>query len=171
MSTPSAPSVDVGAFKRTTGRFATGVAVVTGCTDDGPVGITCQSFVSLSLDPPLVLFCPTSGSYAWSQIEASAHFCVNLLCEEQQDLCMRFASKVNDRFDGVAWHRSATGSPILDGALSWMDCRIEDVHPGGDHVIVVGEVLELDAPEGRSPANPLVYYGGGFGRLVTDPAA
>lgn len=168
MSSPSA--IDVDQFKQTVGRFATGVAVVTGSTAAGPVGITCQSFASLSLDPPLVLFCPGTGSYAWSQIRDAGNFCVNLLSDDQRDLCMRFASKIDDRFDGVPWTPSDTGAPILDGALSWIDCRIADVHPGGDHVIVVGEVIAVGPPDSPVSDDPLIYYRGAFGRFVEEDA-
>ncbi len=144
------------------GSFLTGVTVITAASEDGPVGLAASSFTSLSMDPALVLFCPGSHSSSWPKIEASGHFAVNVLAHEQQDVSKQMSSKVPDKFDGVPWRTEKTGSPVLDEALAWIDCSIEAVYPGGDHVIVVGRVLALGARDGL----PLAYFRGKYGNYA-----
>jgi 3-hydroxy-9,10-secoandrosta-1,3,5(10)-triene-9,17-dione monooxygenase reductase component len=148
-------------FRDVLGRFCTGVTVVTSMSDDQPVGMTCQSFTSVSLDPPLVLFCPAKTSRAWPLMQRAGHFCVNLLSHDQLELSDGFAAKGADKFNGVPWRRSATGAPLLDGVLGWVDCTIYAVHEAGDHYVVVGRVMDLgveDAP------HPLLFYRGTYAR-------
>jgi 3-hydroxy-9,10-secoandrosta-1,3,5(10)-triene-9,17-dione monooxygenase reductase component len=149
-------------FRDVLGRFATGVTVVTSISDGEPVGMTCQSFSSVSLDPPLVLFCPAKTSRAWPRIHRSGHFCVNLLAHDQYALSDRMASRGRDKFAGLAWHLSpATGSPLFDGILGYVDCTIEAVHEAGDHDIVVGRVLELESTD---VPHPLLFFQGQYAR-------
>ena len=147
-------------FRATLGRFATGVSVVTGMADGEPVGLTCQSFTSVSLDPPLVLFCPAKTSRAWPRIEASGAFCVNILARDQEHVSDVMASRGIDKFADLAWQGSkATGSPVLDGTLGHVDCVIHAVHDGGDHHVVIGQVVGLavtDAPD------PLLFFEGHY---------
>lgn len=149
-------------FRDILGRFPTGVTVVTGVDPEGePVGLTCQSFASVSLDPPLVLFCPARTSRAWPVIAASGSFCVNLLAADQHELAARMAVSGADKFTGLGWHPSpATGSPVLPGGIGYVDCQIEAIHPGGDHEVVIGRVLHL-SETGRSDA--LTFYRGRYG--------
>ncbi|MFN8196247.1 MAG: flavin reductase family protein [Nocardioidaceae bacterium] len=149
-------------FRDVLGRFATGVTVVTGTAPDGhPVGLTAQSFASVSLDPPLVMFCPARTSRAWPVIEASGHFCVNLLAHDQEELSRIMATRGADKFAGVTWAPSpVTGSPRLDGILGHVDCAVEAVHPAGDHYVVIGRVLDLDSTE---ESRPLLFYRGRYG--------
>ncbi|MEM8902157.1 MAG: flavin reductase family protein [Actinomycetota bacterium] len=151
-------------FRDVLGTFPTGVTVVTSVVDGAPpVGVTIGSFTSVSLDPPLVAFLPGTGSESWPGIEASGTFCVNVLGVDQTELCNRFAGKGEDKFADVAWRPApVTGSPILDGALTWIDCRIAAVHDGGDHHIVVGAVQALDHD---NDAEPLLFLGGKYGRF------
>jgi 3-hydroxy-9,10-secoandrosta-1,3,5(10)-triene-9,17-dione monooxygenase reductase component len=133
-------------FRSVLGHFATGVAVITSVLDGEPIGIIIQSFSSLSLDPPLVLLCPALSSKSWPKFARAGHLCVNLLHEGQADLARQFARSGGDKYHEVEWSPApGTGSPILAEAGAWMDCEIEDEHPGGDHRIVVCRVLELDA--------------------------
>ncbi|MCU1590563.1 MAG: putative oxidoreductase [Frankiales bacterium] len=146
-------------MRRVLGSFATGVTVVTGIGLAGPVGFSCQSFASVSLDPPLVLFCPAHTSRSWPLIRDAGKFCVNVLAEDQEDLCARFATTGSDKFAELAWHETAWG-PSLDGVLSTVMCDVEAVHPAGDHDIVIGHVRELVL---HREAAPLVFYRGTFG--------
>jgi 3-hydroxy-9,10-secoandrosta-1,3,5(10)-triene-9,17-dione monooxygenase reductase component len=146
-------------FRTVLGHFASGVVVVTGHTDAGPGGFTCQSFFSLSLDPPLICFAPGATSTSWPPIEANGACTVNVLGEEQEALARSFARSGTDKFAGVGWAAGATGAPRLHDTLAWMDCRIEHVLDGGDHRLVVARVVELGAGRG----DPLLFYRGGFG--------
>ena len=148
-------------MRRVLGSFATGVTVVTGTASDGtPVGFSCQSFASVSLEPPLVLFCPAHTSKSWPLIRESGRFCVNVLAEDQEDLCARFATSGGDKFGSdLAWTQTPWG-PSLDRVLSTVMCEVQDVHPAGDHDIVVGHVQELVL---HREAAPLVFYRGTFG--------
>jgi 3-hydroxy-9,10-secoandrosta-1,3,5(10)-triene-9,17-dione monooxygenase reductase component len=154
-------------LRRHLGYFATGVTVVTARDADGPVGFACQSFSSVSLDPPLVLFCVDGRSRSWPRIRRAGMFCVNVLAEDQQDLCRRFGSRHGEKFDGMAWTASQWGAPILDDVLVRVHAEVAEVHPAGDHEIVVGRVVELESVrDGR----PLVFYRGQFGVDVEEAA-
>ncbi|WP_200258556.1 flavin reductase family protein [Streptomyces sp. HSG2] len=154
------------AFREVLGNFATGVTVVTApAPADGsapPAGFACQSFAALSLEPPLVTFLVGRSSATWPRIARTGSFCVNILSERQGDLCRSFAvsgAAGGDKFAGVAHDRSpATGAPRLAGAVAWVDCAVHAVHPGGDHLIVVGRVLALGRDDVAPP--PLVFHRG-----------
>ncbi len=148
-------------FRDVLGRFATGVTVVASMSDGKPVGMTCQSFTSVSLDPPLVLFCPAKTSRAWPLIQRSGFFCVNLLSHDQLELSNGFASKGADKFAGVTWRPSETGAPLLEGVLGWVDCTVYAVHEAGDHYVVVGRVIDLGVEEAP---HPLLFYKGQYAR-------
>ncbi len=125
------------------GHFGTGVTVITTVDGAGPAGFACQAFAPLSLDPPLVLFCPQAGSATWQRIRAAGIFGVNVLASDQRDVSRLFGTRGADRFATVGWTPAPSGVPLLDGALTWADCRVEAVHPGGDHAIVTGRVTAL----------------------------
>ena len=150
-------------FRQVLGHFPTGVAVVTGIDADGaPAGMAVGSFTSVSLDPPLVAFMPDKSSSSWPKFRDSGAFCVNILGAEQESVCRAFAMKGGDKFAELDWHPASSGSPILDGALAWIDCDIDVIHEAGDHYIVIGLVRELDI---GTPALPLVFFQGGYGRF------
>jgi 3-hydroxy-9,10-secoandrosta-1,3,5(10)-triene-9,17-dione monooxygenase reductase component len=157
MGDPTTESFDEATFRSVLARFATGVVVVTGETEEGPAGLTCQSFSSLSLDPPLVLLSTARSSTTWPRIAATGRFAVNVLAAGQEAVSDRFAVSGGDKFAGQGWRRGALGNPLLDGALAHVECDIEALHDGGDHVIVVGRVRALEAP-GLASESPLVYY-------------
>ncbi len=162
LSAPNAPTGDVAHFRAVLGHFATGIVVITGFLDGAPAGLTCQSFVSLSLDPLLVAFCPSKKSTSWRRIDESGAFCANVLTEEQEDISRVFATSGGDKFLGLGWRAGETGSPILHDVLAWVDCQIEARYDAGDHHIIVGRVVDLQAaPRGK----PLVAYRGGYGRF------
>jgi 3-hydroxy-9,10-secoandrosta-1,3,5(10)-triene-9,17-dione monooxygenase reductase component len=151
------------------GRFCTGVTVISALAPDGtPAGFACQSFSSLSLDPPLVSFNVARTSASWPRIAHAGRFCVSVLAADQGPLCRTFAvssASGADKFAGVEWSPSpGTGSPRVAHALAWIDCTIHAVHIGGDHLIVLGRVCDLEV--GRSDAGPLLFYRGGFGELT-----
>jgi flavin reductase (DIM6/NTAB) family NADH-FMN oxidoreductase RutF len=152
--------IDAAHFRNVLGHFPTGVTVITAMHEASPIGMAIGSFASVSLDPPLVLFCPQKTSSSWPHIEASGAFCANILSSEQEDLCRVMASKAADKFEGVGWRKAESGSPVLADVLGWIDCTIEGVHDEGDHFVVIGRVLELDA---ANSGLPLIFYRGGYG--------
>jgi flavin reductase (DIM6/NTAB) family NADH-FMN oxidoreductase RutF len=158
--------IDESEFRRVMGHFATGVAVVTSYRDDGsPIGLTVSAVASVSLEPRLMLVSVEREADSHRWIEGSAVFAVNVLEERKgETLARRFATGgLGDKFMGVAFHPEQTGAPVLDEALAWMDCRVTEVLPGGDHTIFLGEVVAADAREGT----PLLYYRGGYGRFAS----
>jgi len=133
--------------------------------------MTIGSFTSVSLDPPLVSFCPGHDSDSWARMRDVGSFCVNVLGDHQADVSSTFASKVDDRFGGISTRVEATGAPVIEGCLAWIDCRVEAVHTAGDHDIVVGRVVALGPADGAAdPAattdGPLVFFKGGYGRVA-----
>jgi len=144
------------------GNFPSGVTVVTAVTDQGPVGFTCQSFSSLSLDPPLVAFAPARTSRTWPRLREIGRFCINVLAEGQDDVSQNFARSGPDKFAGVPWAPSAHGSPVLADVVAWIDGRLWAEYDGGDHTIVVARVLDLGA---RPDRRPLLYHRGSYGLL------
>ncbi|MFZ9629752.1 MAG: flavin reductase family protein [Ilumatobacteraceae bacterium] len=163
-------SIDSAQFRQVLGHFPTGVTVITATNPAhsphaGPVGFTIGSFVSVSLDPPLVGFLPMVTSDRWHAIEAAGTFCVNVLGADQGDLCWRFAkSSIDQPFEGVSYRPSPeTGSPLLDGVIAWIDCEISEIVDAGDHKFVMGRVLALGAAEADTDPNPLLFFKGSVG--------
>jgi len=149
-------------FRRTLGHFVSGVTVVTGKGEDGILrGITVSAFSSVSLDPPLILICIDKKASLHDHLKEGGHFAVNILADDQEIISRRFASKEADRFEGLGYREGGTGSPLLNGALASMECSIVHVYSGGDHTIIVGEVLATEVIEG----GPLAYFRGGYVRL------
>jgi 3-hydroxy-9,10-secoandrosta-1,3,5(10)-triene-9,17-dione monooxygenase reductase component len=146
-------------FRQALGHFATGVTVITGMHEGAPVGFACQAFAALSLDPPLVLFCPSKMSGTWPRLARIGELGVNVLSAGQRDLARKFGVSAADKFEGVGWTTAANGAPLLDGVLTWATCTVESVHEAGDHFIVVARVTGL----GDSVAgDPLLFYRGRF---------
>lgn len=152
-------NVDPQRMRAIMGNFCSGITIITANTEAGLVGFTCQSFSSLSLEPPLITFNPARSSTSWPKIREAASFCVNILDSEQEQLSRTFARPGTDKFANVAYRNSAMGNPILADALAWVDCTLYAEYDGGDHTIVVGEVEEMHA---REAANPLVFFRGGY---------
>jgi flavin reductase (DIM6/NTAB) family NADH-FMN oxidoreductase RutF len=154
--------VDPRRMREVLGHFASGVTVVTARTDEGPLGFTCQSFSSLSLDPPLVVFAPSRSSRSWPRLREIGRFCVNVLAEGQDDVSQNFARSAADKFAGVRWTPSAHGSPVLDGVAAWIDGELWAEYDGGDHTLVAARVLDLGSDADR---RPLLYHRGSYGLL------
>jgi 3-hydroxy-9,10-secoandrosta-1,3,5(10)-triene-9,17-dione monooxygenase reductase component len=142
------------------GLFASGVTIITGLDQGEPVGFTCQAFASVSLDPPLVLFCADHGGRSWPRIRNGGRFTVNVLDEGQAEMCARFGSRSGRKFEGLEWEASSLGTPALPGVLLCVHAEISAVHQAGDHDIVIGLVREVSCGD---PGRPLVFYRGGFG--------
>jgi 3-hydroxy-9,10-secoandrosta-1,3,5(10)-triene-9,17-dione monooxygenase reductase component len=153
-------------FRDVLGLFASGVVVVTSISDGEPVGMTCQSFSSVSLEPPLVMFCPARTSRAWPRMQRAGFFCVNILATDQAEVSNAMATKGSDKYDGVGWRPAPTGAPLLDGVLGYVDCTVQAVHEAGDHYVVIGRVRELGF--GGEDGKPLLYYRGSYDTVTRD---
>ena len=157
---------DTQQFKQAMGRFTTGLTIVAGIEEDEPVGFTCQSFVSLSIDPPYVAVAPARTSTSWPRIARSGSFCVNVLGDHQRELCRGFAASGGKKFEGVPWRRSrVSGSPVIDGCIAWIDCNVELVHDAGDHELILGRVLDIGTGDGT----PLLYFRSRYAMLTRLP--
>ncbi len=155
--------IDPARFRETLGHYPTGVAVVTAVAENGrPAGMVVGTFSSVSLDPPLIAFFPATGSRSFEQLRTARVFCVNVLASDQEPLCRRFAGSGPDKFEGVGWRPGPLGSPILDGAVSWIECTFEQISQAGDHYVVLGLVQELAVERSTLP---LLFFQGGYGRF------
>lgn len=160
-----APHLDMLAFRNAMGRFASGVTVVTGIEGDDPIGFTCQSFYSVSLEPSLVSICVMKSSTTYPRIREAGAFLVNVLHRDQLELSNQFARRGTDKWAGVEWTRSVSGLPVLAGCLIWVECRIYAEHDAGDHVIVVGEVVSMGGLEDEELHEPLLFFKGRYRAL------
>lgn len=163
MSTPILravpPEFETGHFRHALSQFATGVTVITTCLPDGKfLGLTASSFNSVSLTPPLVLWSLAQGASSLPVFSGNSHYVINVLSAHQAELAERFSMRIENRFDGVDFLLSHTGTPILQGAAAWFECHNRSRYPEGDHVIFVGEVERCAV----SPQAPLVFHGGRF---------
>ncbi|MGW5575091.1 flavin reductase family protein [Nocardia thailandica] len=147
-------------LRRVLGHFATGVAIIAAHDGTRPIGFTCQSVTSVSLDPPYVSFCPAKTSTSWPLLRASERLCLNILAEDQQELCRRFAVSGGDKFAGVGWARAGNGAPALHGSLAHIEATVELEHDAGDHTLVLARVTALRADH---TGRPLLFFRGGFG--------
>ncbi len=154
-------------FRSTVGAFATGVTVVTTRGEEHAYGMTANAFTSVSLDPPLILVCVINPSEGAEHITQNGVFAVNILSVEQEPLSRYFASrdrpKGRDAFAEVPHRFAASGSPILEESAAFLDCRLHTAHEAGDHLIFIGEVLELEVADGHEP---LLFHGGGYRLLA-----
>ena len=160
---PAPFDIDERAFRDSLGCFATGVTVMTTRTEQGsPQGVTVNSFASLSLDPPLIMFALRTESTTLPTIRKVGFFAVNVLATTQQEVAERFAAGP-PRWDDLDLRTLVTGAPVLGGSVAALDCRLHATHPGGDHEILVGEVLALEQDDSEPP--PLLYHRGGYAAL------
>ena len=161
------PAMDTRELRNTLGTFATGVTIVTTrAPDKTPVGLTVNSFSSVSLDPPLVLWSLAKTSRTLEVFTTQPHWAVNILAEDQEALSNRFASAGEDKFAGVDIEDGAGGAPLLPGCTARLECRTVFQYEGGDHVILVGEVLSFE----REDRRPLVFHGGRYARIQAPSA-
>lgn len=150
-------------FRRICGHLPTGVTVLTSRAAAGPVGMAANSVTSVSLDPPMVLFCPARTSTTWPVMRETGAFCINIMASHHEAVTRAFAAQNTERFAGVRYVDGPTG-PRLEEALAWIDCSIEAEHDAGDHTIVVARVVAIDSAP-RSVA-PLVFFRGAYGSFV-----
>ncbi|HEY6759961.1 MAG TPA: flavin reductase family protein [Baekduia sp.] len=161
-SLPSVPRVlDPHRFREVFAHLPTGVTVIAAHGDAGPVGMAANSVTSVSLDPPLVLFCPAKSSTTWPDIRSAGAFCINVLGDHHERITRQFAAKDTDRFRGVE-HGHRTTGPALADAVAWIECELADEHDAGDHTIVVARVVALEAARDAALA-PLVFFRGRYG--------
>src|ERR1700677_1886376 len=155
-------------FRTTLGHFASGIVIIAARHEGRPVGLSIQSFASLSLDPPLVSLSVSLTSATWPVMAEEGQFCASILSADQEAICRRFAVSGADKFAGMPWTASPrTLSPRIEGALAWVDCGIRAVHEAGDHWLIVADVLDLDhylRADARARP-PLLFYQGAFGTL------
>lgn len=151
-------------FRRALGRFATGVTIVTCDSTLGPLGITANSFASVSLDPPLVLWSPARASARFEAFSAAERYAIHVMSEAQVEICLRFTS-TGDDWSGLAWEHGPAEVPVLKDCLARFDCTRHALHDGGDHAIVVGRVTSV----WRGPGSgPLLFADGTYGRFLPD---
>jgi flavin reductase (DIM6/NTAB) family NADH-FMN oxidoreductase RutF len=165
---PRAAEVGARAMRHALGHFGSGLTVITGQSEDGPVGFTCQSFCSLSLTPALVTFAPARTSTTWPIIRTLDTFAINILSDRQTGLSNAFARSGTDKFAGIEWRHGRYGAPLLADVLATLECRIWAEYDGGDHAIVAAEVLDLQVHEERAP---LLYYKGRYMSVTETPCA
>ena len=157
------PFLDTRSLRDALGEFATGVAVITARAADGtPVGVTINSFTSVSLEPPLVLWCLGLQSPSMAVFESCSHYAINVLAADQIELSQRFSQSQSDRFAGIDWKVGAGDTPILPGCCAWFECRNEMHYPGGDHLIFVDHVEHFQ----RDEKSPLIFHGGRYRTLA-----
>jgi 3-hydroxy-9,10-secoandrosta-1,3,5(10)-triene-9,17-dione monooxygenase reductase component len=164
MSDAEPQPIDPDRYRLVLGHLPTGVTVVSANGVQGPVGMSANSVTSVSLEPPMILFCPAKTSSTWPAIRDSARFCVNVFASHHEETSRRFSARDIDRFAGVSWHRRGAG-PALDDAVAWIECTIDAVHEAGDHLIVVGLVDELEMRQDAG-VEPLVFFRGHYGSFA-----
>lgn len=156
--------IDQRVFRETLGHYASGITVISGTVGEEPFGFTCQSFYSVSVEPPLVSFSVMVTSTTYPKIRESGRFAVNVLSDSQQHISDQFARKGTDKWAGVEWSSSRRNNPIIAGTQMWVDCDIESEYMAGDHYIVVGRVNEVSDQEWHSKT-PLVFFRGKYREL------
>lgn len=148
-------------FRNAMGQFCTGVVVVTGIANGEPLGFSAQSFVSLSLDPPLIGVAPALTSTTWPRLRGSGRFGINILGADQRAICASFARSGGDKFSGLRWTGGAHGAPLIEGVIGFVECTLEAEHATGDHTLVVGRVLDLRVLD--TVRLPLLFFRGRYG--------
>jgi 3-hydroxy-9,10-secoandrosta-1,3,5(10)-triene-9,17-dione monooxygenase reductase component len=162
--TASGPAFDPRVFRDTLGHYASGLTIITGIDEEGPIGFTCQSFYSVSTEPPLVSFSVMTNSTTYPRVRETGGFAVNVLAHDQHSVSNQFARKGTDKWAGIDWTPTRTGNPIIDDTLMWLDCDIWAEHEAGDHFIVIGRVKEM-SPASWHEKEPLLYYRGQYRHL------
>ena len=156
--------IDPRVFRETLGHYPSGITVIAGHDGDRPIGFTCQSFYSVSMEPPLVSFSVMRTSTSYPPIRATGRFAVNVLAGDQTAISNQFARSGTDKWNAVEWRPSRSGNPILRGSLMWLDCAVHAEYEAGDHYIVVGRVLDT-SDHAAADDLPLLYYRGCYRQL------
>jgi 3-hydroxy-9,10-secoandrosta-1,3,5(10)-triene-9,17-dione monooxygenase reductase component len=161
------PAFDPRVFRDTLGHYASGITIISGIDQGGAIGFTCQSFYSVSTEPPLVSFSVMTNSTTYPRVRESGKFAVNVLAHDQHTVSNQFARKGTDKWAGIDWTPTAAGSPVIADTLMWLDCDIWAEHEAGDHFIVIGRVNEMSPAEWHM-REPLLYFKGQY-RHLRDP--
>lgn len=154
-------TIDPQAFRETLGHYPSGITIIAGHDGERPMGFTCQSFYSVSMDPPLVSFSVMKTSTSYPPIRRTGSFSVNVLSAHQSTVSNQFARSGTDKWASIDWEASGLGNPLIEGSLMWLDCEIYAEHEAGDHQIVVGKVLEA-RNHAADHEVPLLYYRGSY---------
>lgn len=160
----TATAFDPRQFRDTLGHYASGITIVSGVHDGEPVGFTCQSFSSVSLDPPLVSFTVMKDSTTYPRIAADGKFAVNVLAHDQDGISSQFARRGTDKWAGISWTPAPSGNPLIADTLMWVDCQLWAEYEAGDHLIVLGRVVAMNPPEWHRH-EPLLYFKGAYRHL------
>ena len=164
ISTVGTHDIDPARFRQSLGHYASGLTVVTTLIDNELIGFTCQSFYSVSTEPPLISICVKASSFSLPKIRQAKRFAVNILSAEQAPISDIFAQRGADKWQGIDWIPSPSNCPIISGSLHWLDCELYAEHAAGDHLIVIGKVTAMnDSPTGAK--RPLLYYRGQYRQL------
>jgi 3-hydroxy-9,10-secoandrosta-1,3,5(10)-triene-9,17-dione monooxygenase reductase component len=158
---PEQQSIDPRAFRDTLGQYASGITIISGIDETGPVGFTCQSFYSVSTEPPLISFSVMKTSTTYPRIRETGKFAVNVLSHHQHTVSNQFARKGSDKWAGISWTPTQAGNPVIEDTLMWLDCDIWAEHDAGDHLIVLGKVNEM-SPASWHIHEPLLYFKGQY---------
>ncbi|GAA4028482.1 flavin reductase family protein [Arthrobacter methylotrophus] len=151
-------------FRDTLGHYASGITIISGIDEEGPIGFTCQSFYSVSTEPPLVSFSVMTNSTTYPRLRETGKFVVNVLAQDQHTISNQFARKGTDKWAGIEWSQTVAGNPVIADTLMWLDCDIWAEHGAGDHYIVIGRVNEM-SPASWHTAAPLLYFKGEYRHL------
>lgn len=157
---------DPAQLRRVLGHFCSGITVIAARVDSRPVGLTCQSFFSVSLDPPLIALAVGRSSTSFPPIRQNKIFSVNVLADHQREVSAALSRAGTDKWSALEWTTGPHDQPILDRALAWLECRIRDIHDAGDHELVIAEVLDLGCDE---DAEPLLYFRSGYRTIAPPP--
>ncbi|MGA1828265.1 flavin reductase family protein [Microbacterium sp.] len=157
-------TLDARQFRDTLGHYAAGITIVSGHEGGEPIGFTCQSFYSVSIEPPLVSFSVMKDSTTYPRIAADGKFAVNVLARDQLHISNQFARKGTDKWVGIQWLPAESGNPIIADTLMWVDCEIWSEYEAGDHLIVIGRVVAMSSPEWHRD-EPLLYFKGAYRHL------
>lgn len=164
MSSPRA-TIEPLRFREVLGHYASGITVISSCLDEEPIGFTCQSFHSVSMNPPLVSFSVMASSYSYPKIRQAGRFAVNILSSKQAAISRLFARQGVDKWQGIDSQTSPLGNPLIAGSLHWLDCEIHAEHVVGDHLIVIGEVKAFNLQQAAA-TQPLLYFKGQYHHLA-----
>lgn len=160
-------SMDARTFRDALGCYASGITIISTVLDGAPIGFTCQSFYSVSIDPPLVSFSVMRTSSRWPRVRSAGKFAINVLSSHQAEISTAFGRGLPDMWSNIEWNNSPEGNPFLSGALLSLDCRIHAEHEAGDHWIIVADVLNLHHHQVEEPVHkPLLYYKGRYHELA-----
>ncbi len=158
------PAFDARVFRDTLGHYASGITIISGIDEEGPIGFTCQSFYSVSTEPPLVSFSVMTNSTTYPGVRDTGSFVVNVLAHDPHTVSNQFARKGTDKWAGIDWTPTASGNPVIADTLMWLDCDIWAEHEAGDHYIVIGRVNEM-SPASWHKEEPLLYFKGQYRHL------